>query len=87
MPSKEVNLMSLQNLIHRATLKNLKRKKKNHNSIAFKAIDMISPFTFLKLLTHCSTRGLTNPDVTTRATPNEENRALMITQPSSNAHT
>ena len=48
---------------------------------------MISPFTFLKILTHCSTRGLTNPDVTTRATPNEENRALMITQPSSNAHT
>ena len=29
---------------------------------------------------------VTNPDVT-RATPNEENRALMITQPSSNAHT
>ena len=62
-------------------------KGKNHNSIAFKVIDTISPFTFLKLLTHCSTRGLTNPDVTTRATPNEENRALMITQPSSNAHT
>ena len=33
----------------------------------------------------CTARGLTNPDVT-RATPNEENRALMIIQPSANVH-